>query len=74
VPETAAGNAWSDRNARMPITTADPAVKDRKPRVASVRSRASTTAANEPNARLVRTVQLMNARFSAIRSAGTVRV
>ena len=58
----------------MPRTTAQAAVKARNPRVASVRIRARTTATNDPIARPVRTVQLMNARFSAIRSAGTARV
>src|SRR6478735_7787371 len=63
-PDEAMGRAWSDSTARIPRTTAQAAVKARNPRVASVRSRARTTATNDPIANPVRTVQLMNARFS----------
>ena len=73
-PPSVAGRAWSDRKARIARSTAQVAVKARNPRVAPVRRLASTTAPNDPTARAVRTVQLMNARFSAIRSAGTIRV
>src|SRR6185312_12962216 len=68
------GRARSERYASAPKTTAHAAVKARKPRVASVRSRARITAPSEPIASAVSSVQLMNARFSAIRSAGTSRV
>ena len=74
-PGTVAGKAVSERYASKPKIDAQKAVNARKPRVASVRSRPSTTAPNAPTARPVSTVQLMKARFSAIRcSAGTGRV
>jgi len=67
----------SDR--ALPVTLGDSpivvnAAFDEPRRVASVRSRARMTAPSEPIASAVSSVQLMNAMFSAIRSAGTSRV
>src|SRR5579862_2936512 len=70
--------AWtrapSLRWASSPKPAAQNALKPRKPRVAVVRTRIRTTAPKAPTARAVSSVQLMNARFSAIRWAGIVRV
>jgi L-ascorbate metabolism protein UlaG (beta-lactamase superfamily) len=70
-PLASTGRPVSESHARTPKPAAQNAVNARKPRVAPVVTRASTTTANEPTASAVRTVQLINARFEAIRSAGT---
>ena len=68
------GRSVSDNRARIANTAEQIAVNARYPRVAPVRIRPRATAAKPPTASAVRTVQLMNARFWAIRSAATARV
>ncbi len=68
------GRAPSLSQARMPKAIAQAAVNPRKPEVAAVRRRRSTTAPNVPTASPVSTVQLMKARFCAICVADTSRV
>ena len=70
-----AGRAPSESQARTPKPSAHSGREAAGSRASrSVRRRSRTTAANEPRARPVRTVQLMKARFWAICVAGTARV
>ena len=68
------GSAPSLSHASTPKATAQAVANPRNPRVALERRRSRTTAAYEPRARPVRTVQLMKARFWAICAAGTAPV
>ena len=73
-PPSVAGSAPSLSHARAPNPIAHAAVNPRNPLVAADARRSTTTAAYDPSASPVRTVQLMKARFWAICVAGTSRV